>query len=112
VGGGSSFQQLEYNVQPSHISYGNYEESATNFEASEGSFPFCFASFQFISDNIHAIRNQLSTSLDLNLFEGNENLVQNFSHLELQPLNAIDCQVVNENLEVGPYDQMMQNDSV
>ena len=36
------FQQLEYNVQPSHISYDNDKESATNFEVSEGSLPFCF----------------------------------------------------------------------
>lgn len=39
------FQQLEYNVQPSHISYGNDEESATNFEVSEGSLPFCLHCF-------------------------------------------------------------------
>ena len=42
------FQQLEYNDQLMHISYDNDEESAANFEVSEGSFPFCFDSFQFI----------------------------------------------------------------
>ena len=106
------FQQLKYNVQPSHISYGNYKEGAANFEVSEGSSPFCFASFQFIRDNIHAIINQLSTSLDLNLFKGNENIVQDFSYLVLQPLNAIDCQVADEELEASTYDQMMQDDSI
>jgi len=36
------FQQLEYNVQPSHISYDNDEESASKFELSEGSLPLCW----------------------------------------------------------------------
>jgi len=63
-----------------HISYDNDEESAANFEVSEGYFPFCFDSFQFIRDNFHAIRNQLSTSLDLDPLEGDENLVQDFSY--------------------------------
>lgn len=69
------FQQLKYNDQPSHISYGSDEESAANFEVSEGSLPLCFDSFQFIRDNYHAIRNQMSTSLDLNHLESNENFV-------------------------------------
>ena len=77
------FQQLEYSDQPMHISYDNYEESAENFEVSEGSLPFCFDSFQFIRDNYHAIRNQMSTSLDLDHLEGNENLVQDFSYSDL-----------------------------
>ena len=51
------FQQLEYNVQPSHISYDSDEESAENFEVSEGSLPFCFDSCQFVKDNFHEIRN-------------------------------------------------------
>ena len=38
------FQQLEYNVQPSHINYDSDEESAKNFEVSEGSLHFCFDS--------------------------------------------------------------------
>jgi len=50
------FQQLEYSDYPMHISYDNDEESETNFEVSEGSFPFCFDSFQFIRDNLHAIK--------------------------------------------------------
>ena len=36
------FQQLEYSDQPIHISYDNDEESASNFEVSEGYLPFCF----------------------------------------------------------------------
>jgi len=66
-----------------HISYGNEEESVENFEVSEGSLPFCFTSFQFIRDNFHAIKNQLSTSFDLDHLEGNEILVQDFSYLDL-----------------------------
>ena len=88
-------------ISRSHISYGSEEESAANFEVSEGSLPFCFDSFQFIRDNFHAIRNQLSTSLDLDHLEGNENLVQDFSYPDLQPPNAIDCQVADEDLEAG-----------
>ena len=57
------------------VSYDNDEESETNFEVSEGSLPFCFDSFQFIRDNYHAIRNQMSTSLDLNHLESNKNFV-------------------------------------
>jgi len=38
------FQQLEYSDQPMHISYDNDEESAENFEVSEGYLPFCFDS--------------------------------------------------------------------
>ena len=87
-----------------HISYGSEEESAANFEVSEGSFPFCFTSFQFIRDNFRAIRNQLSISFDLDHLEGNEILIQDFSYRDLQPLNAIDCQVLNENLEAEIYD--------
>ncbi len=74
--------------------------------------PFCFASFQFVRDNFHAIRNKLSTSLDLDHLKGNENLVQGFSYPELQPPNAIDFQVTNEDLDARPYDQMMLDDSV
>ena len=33
-------------------------------------------------------------------------------HRELQPSNAIDCQVADEDLEAGTYDQMVQDDSV
>jgi len=51
------FQQFEYSDQPMHINYGSEEESATNFELSEGSLPFCFASFQIIRDNFHSIKN-------------------------------------------------------
>ena len=106
------FQQLEYSDQSMHISYDSDEESASNFYVSEGSFPFCFDSFQFIKDNFHAIRNQLSTSPNLDHLEGNENLVQDFSYPDLQPPNAIDCQVADEAMEAGTYDQMIQDDSV
>ena len=74
--------------------------------------PFCFTSFHFIKDNIHAIRNQLSTSLDLDYLEDNENIVQDFSYPTLQPPNPIDFQVTDEDLEARTYDQMMQDDSV
>ena len=36
------FQQLKYSDQPMHISYDSDEESAANFEVSEGYLPFCF----------------------------------------------------------------------
>ena len=85
------FQQLEYNVQPSYISYGSEEESEANFEVSEGSLPFCFTSFQFIRDKFHAIKNQPPMSFDLDHLEGNEILVQQFSYIYLQPPNAIEC---------------------
>ena len=106
------FQQLEYNVQPSHISYDIDEQSAAKLEVSEGSMPFCFDSFQFIRDNYHEIRNQMSTSLDLNHLESNENFVQDFSYSDLQPPKAIDCQVAAEDLEVDTHDLMIQGDSV
>ena len=95
-----------------HISYGSEEESETTFEVSEGSLPLCFTSFQFIRDNFHAIINQPSISFDLDHLEGNEILVQDFSYLDLQPLNAIECQVAYEYLEAGTYDQMMEDDSI
>lgn len=106
------FQQLKNSDQPIHISYGSEEESVANFEGSEGSLPFCSASFQFIRDNFHAIRNQFSTSLDMDHLEGNENHVQDFSYPKLQPLNAIIYEVTYEDLEIGLYDQIMQDDSV
>ena len=89
-----------------HISYDIDEESAAKFEVSEGSLPFCFDSFQFIKDNYHAIRNQMSTSLDLNHLERKENFVQDFSYSDLQPPNAIGCQVADESME------MIQEDSL
>jgi len=102
------FQQLEYNDQPSYISYDSDEESAEKFEVSEGSLPFCFDSCQFIRDNYHAIRNQMSTSH----LESNENFVQDFSYSDLQPPKAIDCQVTAEDLEVDTHDLMIQGDFV
>ena len=44
--------------------------------------------------------------------EGNKILVQDFSYLDFQPPNAIECQVADEDLKAGTYDQMMQYDSV
>jgi len=102
----------EVHVRPSHITYDSDEESAANFEVSEGSLPLCFDSFQFIRDNYHAIRNQMSTSLYLNHLESNENFVQDFSYSDLQPPKAIDCQVATEDLEVHTHDLMIQGDSV
>ena len=63
-------------------------------------------------DKFHAIRNQLPTSLDLDHLERNENLFQDFSYSDLQFPNAIDCQVADEDMEAGTYDQMIQDDSV
>jgi len=95
-----------------HISYGNDKESATDFEVSEGSFPLCFDSCQFIRENFHAIRHQLSTNLDLDPLEGNENIVPDFLYSEFQPLNAINSQVAHEDIEAGLYDQTIQEDSL
>ena len=106
------FQKLENSDYLVHFSHENEEESAETFEISEGTLPFCFASFQFIRDNFHAIRNQMSTSLDINYLEGNKIFVQDFSYLDLQPQNAIECQVAEEDLEAGTYDQMIQDDSL
>ena len=39
-------------------------------------------------------------------------LVQDFSYSDLQSPSAIDCQVVDEDLEAGTCDQMIQGDSV
>jgi len=100
------FQQLENNVHLVHFSYKDEEESAENFESSEGTLPFCFASFQFIRDNYHTIRKQISTSLGTNCLEGNQIFAQNLSYLDLQPQSAIECQVPEEDLEAGTYDQI------
>ena len=54
----------------------------------------------------------MSTSLDLNHLESNENFVQDFSYSDLQPPKAIDCQVAAEDLEVDTHDLMIQGDSV
>ena len=71
-----------------------------------------FYSFQFIRDNFHAIRNQLSTSLDLDHLVGNEKVVQDFPYSNLQSPKAIDCQVAEEDMEASTHDQMLQGDSV
>ena len=95
-----------------HISYGNDEESAADFEVSEGSLPLCFDSCQFIRDNFHAIRHQLSTNLDLDPLEGDENFVPDFLYSEFQPPNAINSQVAHEDIDAGLYDQTIQEDSL
>ncbi|MCY6488330.1 hypothetical protein, partial [Actinobacillus pleuropneumoniae] len=59
-------------------------------------------------DNYHAIRNQMSTILDLIHLESNENFVQDFSYSDLQPPKAIDCQVAAEDLEVDTHDLMIK----
>ena len=66
-----------------HIIYGSAEESAKNFEVSEGSSPFCFTSFQIIRDNFRVIISQPSISFDLDHLEGNEILLQDFSYPDL-----------------------------
>ena len=54
----------------------------------------------------------MSTILDLNHLESNENFVQDFSYSDLQPSKAIDCQVAAEDLEVDTHDFMIQGDSI
>ena len=54
----------------------------------------------------------MSTSLDLNHLESNENFVQDFSYSDLQPPKSIDCQVAAEDLEVDTHYLMIQGDSV
>ena len=71
-----------------------------------------FYSFQFIRDNYHAIRNQISRNLDIKHLEGNQIFVQNLSYLDLQHQNAIECQIAEEHLEAGTNDQMIQGDSL
>lgn len=70
--------------------------------------PLCFTSFDFIRDNFHSIKNQASIRFDIDHLEGNEIL----AYLDLQPLNSIECQVVDEDFDVGTYDQIMQDDYV
>lgn len=84
-------QRLEYSDQLMQTSYGNNEESAADFEVSKGYFPFRFDSCQLIRDNFHAIRHQLSTSLDLVSPEGDENFVPDSSYSALQPPNTVNC---------------------
>ena len=48
----------------------------------------------------------------LDHLESNENLVQDLSYPELQPPNAIDCQVANDGMEANTYDQMIQEGSL
>ena len=74
--------------------------------------PLCFDSCQFIRGNFHAIRHQLSTNLDLDPLEGDENFVPNFLYSEFEPLNAINSQVSHEDIEAGLYDQTIQEDSL
>lgn len=54
----------------------------------------------------------MSTSLDINYLEGNTIFVQDLSYLDLQPQNAIECQVAEEDLEDRTYDKMIQDDSL
>ena len=105
-------QQLESSDQLVHFSYEEEEESVENFETSEGTLPFCFESFQFIRDNYHAIRNQVSTSFVIDHLEDNQIFAQYSSPLVLQPLNATEYQIVDEDLEVATYDQKIQVDSL
>lgn len=54
----------------------------------------------------------MSTSLNLDHLEGNENLVPDFSYSTLQSPKAISCQVADEEMEAGTCDQMVQYDSI
>jgi len=105
-------QQLESSDRLVHFSYEEEEESVENFETSEGTLPFCFESFQFIRDNYHAIRNQVSTSFDIDHLEDTQIFAQNSSPLDLQPQNAAQYQIAEENLEATTYDQKIQVDSL
>jgi len=84
------------------------EESAVNFETSEGTLPFCFESFQFIRANYHAIRNQVSTNFDIDHIEDNQIFALNVSPLVLQSQNAIEYQIAEEDLEAATCDQRIQ----
>lgn len=106
------FQQLEYNDQLMHITYGSEEESVENFEASEGSLAICFVSFQFIKQNFYPIRNYQSLSFDVDNEEQNEILDKDSSDLDFQPPYAIECWVADEDLETQIYDQMMEENSL
>jgi len=105
-------QQLESSDQLVHFSYEEEEESAENFETSEGTLPFCFDSFQVIRNNYHAIRNQMSISFDIDHLEDNQIVAQNSSPLDLQPQNATEHQIAEEDLEVATYDKKIQVDSL
>jgi len=48
----------------------------------------------------------------LDPLEGNENFVTDFLYSEFQPPNAINSQVAHEDVEVGIYDQTIQEDSL
>ena len=65
------------------ISYESKEESAKILEISEGSLPLCFASFQFIRDNFHAINNHQSLGIVMDNKEDNETLDQDISVSQL-----------------------------
>ena len=70
------FQQIEDSNQLMQISHESEKERKENLEISEGSLPLCFASFQFIRDNYHAINNQQSLGILIDNKEDNEALNQ------------------------------------
>jgi len=100
-------QQLEPCDQLAHFSYEEEEENAENFEASKGTLPFCFKSFQFIKENYHAINKQVSASVDIDRMKDDQIIVQNVLPLVLQPQRAVEYQI-EEDLETAAYDQMIK----
>ena len=72
-----------------HISYESEEESVEDLEISEASLPLCFVSFQFIRENLKAIKNQQPLGIDIDNKEDNENLNQDSSVSQVQLSNSI-----------------------
>lgn len=59
-------------------------------EISEGSFPLCLASFQFIREIFKEIKNQQPLGIDIENQEDNENLNQDSSVSQVQLSNSIE----------------------
>jgi len=95
------FQQIEDSDQPIQISHESEEGRAENVEISEDSLPLCFASFQFIRENYHAINNQQSLGIVIDNKEDNETIDQDFSVSQLQ---------LSVPIEIN--DQMTQESSI
>lgn len=102
-------QQPKINDQRAYLSYEVMEESAENFDFSEGNLPFCVDSFQFIKENYHAVNKQVSASVDINHLEEAQIIVQNILPLVLQPQKAIEYQI-EEDSKAVVRDQVIQMD--
>ena len=70
-----------------------------NVEISKDYLPLCFASFQFIRDNFHAINNQQSLGIVIDNKEDNETIDQDFlvSQLQLSVPIKINDQMTQES---------------